>query len=210
MELSLSLRIGRKWWVQLRFPLRVFPQNPPGDVGSSPDQRKVVENVDSAIKDLLKNCGGPPSRLVVLSLQASRNASRPLTSGVRWLPLSKMKLFTAFMLCLILHNGFVVMSQNRLADQVQVKGPFQYQDNGAFLGGIAQMTPADTLIIVIARAGVNETRSNINKRRLYNVRTYLRRFTEKSASEAIILAEGERVKDYGRLEFYVNGKQWPC
>ena len=118
-----------------------------------------------------------------------------------------MNLITAFLLCLILTNSFGVMSQNRLADEPHVKGPFQCQNNEAFLGGIAHTTPTDSLLIVIARAGQKETLSKINKRRLHNVRTYLTRFgSEKRPNESIILAEGERVRDYGRLEFYVNGK----
>lgn len=121
--------------------------------------------------------------------------------------LSKMKLPAALGLCLVLSNGFVLTSQDGPSDQVQVLGPFQCQHNEAFLAGLAHTTPADALIIVIARAGQNDTRAALNKRRLQNVRAYLTRFNaEKRGSESIVVAEGEIVKGDGRLEFYVNGK----
>lgn len=82
--------------------------------------------------------------------------------------------------------------------------------NSAVLDVLAQKTSLDELIIVIARLGSNEARSNINNRRLHNVRTYLTEFlTDPSVrrkSEMIVLAQGERVQGLGRIEFYVGGK----
>ena len=108
--------------------------------------------------------------------------------------------------CSILAYSFAVPNQNRSANEVRVVGPFQCQHNEAFVSGIGQNIPAKTLLIVIGRAGENETKSNLNKRRLHNVRAYLTRFTKQAADESLILAEGEKVKGYGRLEFYINGK----
>jgi hypothetical protein len=62
------------------------------------------------------------------------------------------------------------------------------------------------LLIVIARMGEKEARANLNRRRLHNVRTFWTEFRNKRKPETIILAEGERVKDYGRLEVYAGGK----
>src|SRR4030095_8628053 len=79
----------------------------------------------------------------------------------------------------------------------------------ADLDGITQKTPLNEAIIVIARLGISETKRNLNRRRLENVRAY---WTQAVALEArrkletIILAEGERTAGYGRLEFYVLGK----
>ena len=78
------------------------------------------------------------------------------------------------------------------------------------LDGIIQKTPADELIIVIARPGDGDTRPNLSRRRLYNVRAYWTQFLKaegaKRKPETVVLAEGEKVKGYGQLEFYVGGK----
>jgi hypothetical protein len=63
----------------------------------------------------------------------------------------------------------------------------------------------DGLVIVIARLGDGERRDDLNRRRLHNVRTYLKDFDHRSP-HTIITAEGERVSGYGRVELYVGGK----
>lgn len=82
--------------------------------------------------------------------------------------------------------------------------------NTTILDSLAQKTGLDELIIVIARLGSNETKPNLNNRRLHNVRTYLTEFlTDPSVArkpETIVLAQGEAVQGFGRIEFYVNGK----
>jgi hypothetical protein len=82
--------------------------------------------------------------------------------------------------------------------------------NSAALDVLAQKSRLADLIIVIARLGSNETRPNLNSRRLHNVRTYLTEFltdpSVRRSSETIVLAQGERVLGFGRVEFYVNGK----
>ena len=96
----------------------------------------------------------------------------------------------------------------RLSDFENAK-PTYCGDRIAVLDGIHQTVPADELIIVIARAGDHDKRASLSKRRLHNVRVYWSEFLyEKSRRnpETIILAEGERVKGLGRLEFYVGGK----
>lgn len=75
---------------------------------------------------------------------------------------------------------------------------------------VAQNTPKDETIIVIARLGEGEARRELNHRRLHNVRTYLTKFLThedvRRDPESLILAEGERSRGYGRVEFYVRGK----
>jgi hypothetical protein len=82
--------------------------------------------------------------------------------------------------------------------------------NTAILDSLAQKTKPDELIIVIARLGSNDTKPNLNNRRLHNVRTYLSEFLSDPSvhrkPETIILAQGERVSDFGRIDFYVTGK----
>ena len=61
-----------------------------------------------------------------------------------------------------------------------------------------------SLLILIARLG-NGERRELNSRRLYNVR--LKLITELAApKERIVVAEGEPVKGFGRVEFYLVGE----
>jgi hypothetical protein len=96
----------------------------------------------------------------------------------------------------------------RLSDFDNYKPPF-CADRSATIDVIHQKTPPDTMIVVIARLGRDETRPELNRRRLHNVRAY---WTEYLAQEyrrnpkTIGLVEGDRVEGYGRLEFYVEGK----
>jgi hypothetical protein len=84
------------------------------------------------------------------------------------------------------------------------------ENNIAVLGGIAQSTAPEDLMIVISRLGEDETKRHLNRRRLHNIRIYLTSYLTvaggRRRAETIILAEGERVKGYGRLELYVGGK----
>lgn len=82
--------------------------------------------------------------------------------------------------------------------------------NTSILDGLAQKTKPDELIIVIAHLGTRDTKPNLNDRRLHNVRTYLTEFlTEPSVRRkpaTVILAQGERVQGFGRIDFYVHGQ----
>lgn len=63
----------------------------------------------------------------------------------------------------------------------------------------------DGLIIAIARLGDGELTRELNRRRLYNIRTYLI-YNRARKGKTIITAEGERVSGRGRVEVYVGGK----
>jgi hypothetical protein len=117
-----------------------------------------------------------------------------------------MKAFSFLFFCLPLMSA-VGLVQDVSKDAVQVLGPAQCQDYGAVLDVVAQNARADLPIIVIARLGKEETRSELNRRRLHNVRTYWIEFhSDKRPFESVILAEGERVNDHGRIEIYVGGR----
>lgn len=77
------------------------------------------------------------------------------------------------------------------------------------LWNVSATTPANETIIVIARLGAKESRSNLNKRRLHNVLIYWTQNPDESAkrtAENIVLAEGERTDGrFGQIEFYVRG-----
>lgn len=82
-------------------------------------------------------------------------------------------------------------------------------DRSATIDGIHQMTPPDEMIIVIAHLGRDETRPELNRRRLHNVRAYWTEYLNKGYRrnpKTIGLVEGDSVGGYGRLEFYVGDK----
>lgn len=62
----------------------------------------------------------------------------------------------------------------------------------------------DITVIAIARLGGGEMSRELNRRRLYTVRSYLR--TRGLLPERLVMAEGERVSGYGRVDFYVGGQ----
>ena len=71
---------------------------------------------------------------------------------------------------------------------------------------IASNQAGNDRLIIIARLGDGERNRNLNWRRLQNTRAYLSEYLKARNSETIILAEGERVPGYGRIEIYVGGK----
>lgn len=87
-------------------------------------------------------------------------------------------------------------------------GPAQCQFNTPVLAVLTQETPPKETITVVARLGAVETKPELNRRRLHNVRVYWTEFLTaiKREPESIILAEGEKAEGDGRLEFYVGGK----
>lgn len=66
----------------------------------------------------------------------------------------------------------------------------------------------DTVIVAVARLGTGERNSELNRRRLHNVKAYLTSFGWKRPRETVVTAEGERVDGYGRIEIYVRGGHW--
>lgn len=63
----------------------------------------------------------------------------------------------------------------------------------------------DSVVIAVARLGDGEYRQELNRRRLQNVMTSL---TDNLGlrRERVVLASGERIRGYGRVELYVGGK----
>jgi hypothetical protein len=87
--------------------------------------------------------------------------------------------------------------------QTEVR-PINCEHNIARLD-IAHDKAGNGLIILIARLGDGEFNQEFNRRRLHSARKYLSAYAVR-AEEMIITAEGERVRGYGRVEIYVEGK----
>jgi hypothetical protein len=104
----------------------------------------------------------------------------------------------------------VNIAQNRSAptDPASEAVPHNCEGNVFVLNAAhvaANATGADTLIMAIARLGDGERRRELNRRRLHNVRVFLTELQKHDASK-VIIAEGERVRGYGRVELYVGGR----
>ena len=116
--------------------------------------------------------------------------------------------FICFLCCATNSQQLPPLQPVSLADFANRK-PELCESRTAALDGITQKTPLNEAIIVIARLGAYETKRNLNRRRLENVRAHLTQAIALEARrklETIIVAEGERTAGYGRLEFYVSGK----
>lgn len=84
--------------------------------------------------------------------------------------------------------------------------PANCESDIAILDAASRQAGEDGLMIVIARLGDGERNREVNRRRLYNVRTYLTEWDGRRNPKNIITAEGERSNGYGRIELYVGGK----
>lgn len=64
----------------------------------------------------------------------------------------------------------------------------------------------DGLIILIGRLGSGDNKPDLNRHRLHSARAYLTGYLNVRSLNTIIIAEGERVQGYGRIDIYVGGK----
>ena len=64
----------------------------------------------------------------------------------------------------------------------------------------------DGLIILIARLGNGDNKPGLNEHRLHSARAYLTEYLRARSPKSIVIAEGERIEGYGRIEIYVGGK----
>lgn len=105
---------------------------------------------------------------------------------------------------LLLAAAVGVRAQARPGQPPAAGGDF-CESNIAYLDAAHSAAGEDGLIIAIARLGNGERNTTLNRRRLYNLRTYLEKFRRRDG-KTIITAEGERVRGPGRVEIYVGGK----
>ena len=116
----------------------------------------------------------------------------------------------AFLMLLLFAPAHVAQEQTKQAGGLEVpNAPYNCEMNIAYLEQVAMMTLEQTknggVLIAVARLGVGERSRESNHRRLYNVREYIKNRVGIQA-ERIIVAEGERAKGLGRVEFYLGGK----
>jgi len=118
----------------------------------------------------------------------------------------------SFLISLLLLFPFYVSAQERSVEVQQreinnrvlnCEMGLQYQED--IIRAAVEQLERGGVLIVVARLGDSENSRELNRRRLYNVREYLRE-RGRLAADRIVVAEGERVRGYGRLEYYLGGR----
>lgn len=84
--------------------------------------------------------------------------------------------------------------------------PTNCENHIAVLEAANQDAGKDGLIILIARLGSGDNKQELNQHRLHSARAYLTEYLHARSPNTIVIAEGERVEGYGRIEIYVGGK----
>lgn len=116
-----------------------------------------------------------------------------------------MKNLLIVMLWMVFAWGAVAQSQSN--ESLILQTPDNCEGNSRRLDFIRNQWRAmgeGKVVIVIARLGKGERSQEINRRRLYTIRAYLSAM--ELPSQKIVMAEGERVSGYGRIELYVGGE----
>lgn len=113
------------------------------------------------------------------------------------------------LLLLLLVSGSVASDQegtSRLSGWGIPNEPQNCEMNLQDLEHVRDLARRETngFLIIVARLGNRETRRALNHRRLHNVRLQLTHIG--FPADKIVVAEGERVRGLGRVEFYVRGE----
>lgn len=120
---------------------------------------------------------------------------------------TKHKLFFPVIVALFLLFPTFIFAQERRSDYDELlncERELLYQD--LVVNAALEKTKENGVLIVIVRLGDGETSPELIRRRLYNVRQYFKERGSRIVSEKVIIAEGERTKGYGRIEYYLDGK----
>jgi hypothetical protein len=79
------------------------------------------------------------------------------------------------------------------------------ETNAAAFDNLANiLRSSEERLFVVARLGTGESSADLNRRRLYNVRTYFKEGWPNAEPKRFVFAEGDRVEGEGRVEFYVG------
>ncbi len=120
---------------------------------------------------------------------------------------TKNRLLLAFVIALFLSFPIFTAAQEHRNDYDELlncERALLYQD--VVVNAALEQTNKNAILIVIVRLGDDETSRELIRRRLYNVRQYFRERGSRLAAEKVIVAEGERTKGYGRVEYYLGGE----
>lgn len=108
----------------------------------------------------------------------------------------------AFVVCCAAPNLGAVQSSQR-PEPIMVDGN-NNETVKAELDLLGEKAGKDKLIILITRLGKGEYSKRLNQRRLRTIGEYLR-LTRAISAQRLVTAEGDRVRDVGRIEAYLDG-----
>ena len=117
-----------------------------------------------------------------------------------------MRLLLILALCVASAAGTVAQNQSA-SDPLTLQPPDNCEGNSARLDVVRNKSRAageNKVSIAVARLGSSEQSRELNRRRLYTIRSYLTAMG--LSSQRLITAEGERVQGYGRVELYIGGE----
>ena len=113
------------------------------------------------------------------------------------------------MLALFVPSFFAQERTNQSSVFLNPDAPQTCEQNAVSMETLATETLEATknggVLIAVASLGTGEQSREFNRRRLYNVREFLKDRAS-VRPEKIVVAEGERVNGLGRIEFYLGGK----
>ena len=116
-----------------------------------------------------------------------------------------LKILATIVLLLLVSVG---RGQDSGSSIVPNKTPTNCETNAAMLDRVPQKrfqgNAENDVVVVIAHLGAREFSRGLNRRRLFNVMYRLENYRGLNPKR-IVVAEGERVKGYGRVELYVEG-----
>jgi len=120
------------------------------------------------------------------------------------------KILVLILIFVLSFSAVSAQEQNQtfpLKPKEQIEEP-NCETNGYAVATLNQYTSQNELIIIVSHTGTNEKES-FGKRRLHNAKAFLNKAFLKEYSrslESILVAEGEKVKGKGYLDFYIAGK----
>ena len=106
----------------------------------------------------------------------------------------------------LLTIGVSVTAQSKVIEPYVVPGNLgACEVNAASFDNLANiLRSTDERLFIVARLGKGESSRNLNRRRLYNVRTYFKEGWPNIDAKRFVFAEGGRVEGEGRVEFYIG------
>jgi len=136
---------------------------------------------------------------------------RRVNSNVRHLIVKPPRPFTLLCLLLAILPPLAEAQQRSPFSNLDAMKPTNCETNAVMLDGIPQNrfqgNATTDVVVVIARLGAHESSRELNRRRLFNVRYRLENYRGLNPNR-LVLAEGDRVKGYGRIELYVDGQMF--
>lgn len=123
--------------------------------------------------------------------------------------MKKQRKIFAMTLMMLAFSASVIVAQKTFSGRWGIpEKPYECEQNAAEMEQVLAVMEKEPnpkgVLILIARLGTGETNQWLNKRRLFNVSERYKVLGV--PAEKIIVAEGERVNDFGRVEIYWNGE----